>query len=316
MPVRAFTTRIFTCIPSTAGPVAATADLVASGLVGRGARGSRCWAPATSRTRRGPRNCGRRWSRRRTDCSSSATIWTARSLAQHWPPSCHGPVRFPTRSPRSRPSTNAATAPGKCNQPVPNTCRISTRMAKFTAATREDRQSRLGRAAHSRAGFPRTWLEITPWRRAEGAYLVPATRVDAVVSPRLGSKSGFDAPSRTATSTWPITCSRWRPDWSSDPEMNWQVSPLGPVSAGQQFRCTFGRPILGRNATLFDTELGFHPTAGRAGSTGRGYVGNRGHVFPRKGNTIWTATASATYGWNRRKPKATQRGCARNAASR
>ena len=123
----------------------------------------------------------------------------------------------------------------------------------------------------------RDLLEIT-LDCGPGAYLVPAhiwTPWFAV----LGSKSGFDAVNDCyddlAEHVFAVETGL-----SSDPEMNWRVPSL------DRFRLVSNSdahspPMLGRNATVFDTDLDYHAVR-RALRTGAGYVGTV-DMFPEEG---------------------------------
>ena len=123
----------------------------------------------------------------------------------------------------------------------------------------------------------RDLLEITLEASPDG-YLVPAhiwTPWFAV----LGSKSGFD---RIEDCYLDLADHIFAVETglSSDPPMNWRVSGL------DQYRLVSNSdahspPMLGREANVFDTELGYH-TIRRALETGDGYVGTV-EFFPEEG---------------------------------
>src|SRR5205807_3517141 len=123
----------------------------------------------------------------------------------------------------------------------------------------------------------RDLLEIT-LEAGDGAYLVPA-HVWTPWFAALGSKSGFDAVEDCYVDLADHVFAL-ETGLSSDPEMNWQVSRL------DRFRLVSNSdahspPILGRNATLFDTELGFTQLRD-ALVNGPGYVGTV-DMFPEEG---------------------------------
>ncbi|MGM1059801.1 UvrD-helicase domain-containing protein [Saccharothrix sp. Mg75] len=111
-----------------------------------------------------------------------------------------------------------------------------------------------------------------------GGYLVPAhvwTPWFAV----LGSKSGFDAVDDCYADLAPHVFAV-ETGLSSDPEMNWRVSGL------DRFRLVSNSdahspPALGREATLFDTDLDYHAVR-RALETGDGFAGSL-EFFPEEG---------------------------------
>ncbi|XVS65143.1 UvrD-helicase domain-containing protein [Actinosynnema sp. CA-299493] len=111
-----------------------------------------------------------------------------------------------------------------------------------------------------------------------GGYLVPAhvwTPWFAV----LGSKSGFDAIQDCYVDLAPHIFAV-ETGLSSDPEMNWRVSSL------DQYRLVSNSdahspPALGREATVFDTELDYHSVRS-ALETGDGFAGSL-EFFPEEG---------------------------------
>nr|WP_306745760.1 UvrD-helicase domain-containing protein [Saccharothrix yanglingensis] len=111
-----------------------------------------------------------------------------------------------------------------------------------------------------------------------GGYLVPAhvwTPWFAV----LGSKSGFDAVDDCYADLAPHVFAV-ETGLSSDPEMNWRVSGL------DRFRLVSNSdahspPALGREATLFDTDLDYYAVR-RALETGEGFDGSL-EFFPEEG---------------------------------
>ncbi|MFD1047611.1 endonuclease Q family protein, partial [Kibdelosporangium lantanae] len=123
----------------------------------------------------------------------------------------------------------------------------------------------------------RDLLEIT-LESGEGSYLVPAhvwTPWFAV----LGSKSGFDAVADCyadlADEVFAVETGL-----SSDPTMNWRVSGLDSYTLVSNSDA-HSPPILGRNATVFDTELSYFALRD-ALRDGTGYVGTV-DMFPEEG---------------------------------
>ncbi|MBB5956365.1 uncharacterized protein (TIGR00375 family) [Saccharothrix tamanrassetensis] len=111
-----------------------------------------------------------------------------------------------------------------------------------------------------------------------GGYLVPAhvwTPWFAV----LGSKSGFDAIADCyvdlADHVFAVETGL-----SSDPEMNWRVSGLDRYRLVSNSDA-HSPPMLGREATVFDTELDYHSVK-RALETGDGHAGSI-EFFPEEG---------------------------------
>src|ERR671931_366915 len=123
----------------------------------------------------------------------------------------------------------------------------------------------------------RDLLEIT-LQGGEGCYLVPAhvwTPWFAV----LGSKSGFDAVedcyADLAGHVFALETGL-----SADPAMCWRVSALDRYRLVSN-SAAHSPPILGREASLFDTELDYFAIR-RALETGRGYQGSL-EFFPEEG---------------------------------
>lgn len=111
-----------------------------------------------------------------------------------------------------------------------------------------------------------------------GGYLVPAhiwTPWFAV----LGSKSGFDAVADCyadlADHVFAVETGL-----SSDPEMNWKVSGLDRYRLVSNSDA-HSPPMLGREATVFDTDLDYHAVR-RALETGEGFAGTL-EFFPEEG---------------------------------
>ena len=111
-----------------------------------------------------------------------------------------------------------------------------------------------------------------------GGYLVPAhvwTPWFAV----LGSKSGFDAIEDCyvdlASHVFAVETGL-----SSDPEMNWRVSGLDKYRLVSNSDA-HSPPVLGREATVFDTELDYYSVR-KALETGEGFAGTL-EFFPEEG---------------------------------
>ena len=176
------------------------------------------------------------------------------------------------RSPRS---TSGARRPARCT-----TCctrRTSSVAAELTRAAGPDRQHRLRRPADPRAG-----LRATCWRSlldsGEGGYLVPA-HVWTPWFAALGSKSGFDSVADCyadlADHIFAVETGL-----SSDPAMNWRVSALDRYRLVSNSDA-HSPPALGREATVFDTEL-YYAAVREALETGDGLAGTV-EFFPEEG---------------------------------
>ncbi|WP_232376715.1 UvrD-helicase domain-containing protein [Amycolatopsis aidingensis] len=123
----------------------------------------------------------------------------------------------------------------------------------------------------------RDLLEIT-LECGEGSYLVPAhiwTPWFAV----LGSKSGFDAIEDCYVDLADHIFAL-ETGLSSDPEMNWKISALDRYRLVSNSDA-HSPPMLGREATVFETELDFHAVR-RALETGAGHAGSI-EFFPEEG---------------------------------
>ncbi|WP_431877594.1 UvrD-helicase domain-containing protein [Amycolatopsis sacchari] len=123
----------------------------------------------------------------------------------------------------------------------------------------------------------RDLLEIT-LESGAGSYLVPAhvwTPWFAV----LGSKSGFDA-IEDCYADLAGHVFALETGLSSDPEMNWRVSGLDKYRLVSNSDA-HSPPMLGREATLFDTELDYFAVK-RALETGNGHAGSL-EFFPEEG---------------------------------
>ncbi|KAA9149697.1 AAA family ATPase [Amycolatopsis acidicola] len=123
----------------------------------------------------------------------------------------------------------------------------------------------------------RDLLEITLEAGAE-SYLVPAhvwTPWFAV----LGSKSGFDA-IEDCYADLADHVFALETGLSSDPEMNWRISGLDKYRLVSNSDA-HSPPMLGREATLFDTDLDYYAVK-RALETGNGHAGSI-EFFPEEG---------------------------------
>ncbi|MDT0310412.1 UvrD-helicase domain-containing protein [Streptomyces sp. DSM 44917] len=151
-------------------------------------------------------------------------------------------------------------------------------------ASAEEFNRRLGRIGNIASdGRPilgldsRDLLEIA-LECGEGAYLVPAhvwTPWFAV----LGSKSGFDA-IEDCYADLAHHVFALETGLSSDPEMNWRISGLDRYRLVSNSDA-HSPPMLGRETTLFDTELDYFAVR-RALETGQGHAGSV-EFFPEEG---------------------------------
>jgi DNA helicase II / ATP-dependent DNA helicase PcrA len=196
-----------------------------------------------------------------------------REVLRTLPPSCHGEVRFLLQVEIS----TIYKRDGRTRK-VHHLCYVPD----FDAA--EEFTRRLARIGNLKSdGRPilgldsRDLLEIT-LESGDGSYLVPAhawTPWFAV----LGSKSGFDAVedcyADLAEHVFALETGL-----SSDPEMNWRVSRLDRYRLVSNSDA-HSPPMLGRNATVYDTELDYFALR-RALETGEGYVGTV-DMFPEEG---------------------------------
>ncbi|HEY3609635.1 MAG TPA: UvrD-helicase domain-containing protein [Pseudonocardiaceae bacterium] len=196
-----------------------------------------------------------------------------REVLRTLPPSCHGPVRFQLEV-----EISTIYKRGDRTRKVHHLCYLPDfdAMARFTAALAKI--GNLGSDGRPILGLDsRDLLEIT-LAAGDGAYLVPA-HVWTPWFAALGSKSGFDAVEDCYVDLADHVFAL-ETGLSSNPEMNWQVSRL------DRFRLVSNSdahspPILGRNATLFDTDLGFTQLRD-ALVRGPGYVGTV-DMFPEEG---------------------------------
>ncbi|MET0233973.1 MAG: UvrD-helicase domain-containing protein [Kibdelosporangium sp.] len=189
------------------------------------------------------------------------------------PPGCHTDVRFMLEVEISTIYKRADRT-----RKVHHLCYVPSfeAAAKFTASLAKI--GNLGSDGRPILGLDsRDLLEIT-LESGEGSYLVPAhvwTPWFAV----LGSKSGFDAVADCyadlAGHIFAVETGL-----SSDPSMNWRVSGLDDYRLVSNSDA-HSPPILGRNATVFDTELSYFALRD-ALRDGPGYVGTV-DMFPEEG---------------------------------
>ncbi|MBP2323038.1 uncharacterized protein (TIGR00375 family) [Kibdelosporangium banguiense] len=189
------------------------------------------------------------------------------------PPSCHGEVRFMLEV-----EISTIYKRDDRTRKVHHLCYVPSFEAaeKFTASLAKI--GNLGSDGRPILGLDsRDLLEIT-LESGEGSYLVPAhvwTPWFAV----LGSKSGFDAVADCyadlADHVFAVETGL-----SSDPTMNWRVSSLDKYRLVSNSDA-HSPPILGRNATVFDTELSYFALRD-ALRDGPGYVGTV-DMFPEEG---------------------------------
>ncbi|HEX5567647.1 MAG TPA: endonuclease Q family protein [Streptomyces sp.] len=196
-----------------------------------------------------------------------------REVLRELPPACHGPLRFLLQVEVS--TTYARGGRGRrihhlCYVPDFGTAgEFTRRLARFGDLASDGRPAL--------ALDARDLLEITLGSGA-GSYLVPAHAWTPWFGV-LGSKSGFDGVDECygelAGEVFALETGL-----SSDPEMNWRVSAL------DRFRLVshsdaHSPPVLGRNATVFDTGLDYFALR-RALETGQGYVGTV-DLYPEEG---------------------------------
>ncbi|MBE1465283.1 UvrD-helicase domain-containing protein [Kibdelosporangium phytohabitans] len=189
------------------------------------------------------------------------------------PATCHGDVRFVLEV-----EISTIYKRDDRTRKVHHLCYVPSFEAadKFTAALAKI--GNLGSDGRPILGLDsRDLLEIT-LESGEGSYLVPAhvwTPWFAV----LGSKSGFDAVADCyadlADHVFAVETGL-----SSDPSMNWRVSGLDAYRLVSNSDA-HSPPILGRNATVFDTELDYFALRD-ALRDGTGYVGTV-DMFPEEG---------------------------------
>jgi uncharacterized protein (TIGR00375 family) len=196
-----------------------------------------------------------------------------REVLRTLPPSCHTPVRFLLEV-----EISTIYKRGDKTRKVHHLCYLPDLAAGEEFTRRLAKIGNLGSDGRPILGLDsRDLLEIT-LESGPGAYLIPAhawTPWFAV----LGSKSGFDAVEDCyldlADHIFAVETGL-----SSDPEMNWRVSTLDRFHLISNSDA-HSPPMLGRNATVLDTELGY-PDLRRALETGDGYLGTL-DMFPEEG---------------------------------
>ncbi|HEV3355475.1 MAG TPA: UvrD-helicase domain-containing protein [Pseudonocardiaceae bacterium] len=196
-----------------------------------------------------------------------------REVLRTLPPSCHTPVRFLLEV-----EISTIYKRGDKTRKVHHLCYLPDIAAGEEFTRRLGKIGNLGSDGRPILGLDsRDLLEIT-LESGDGGYLIPAhawTPWFAV----LGSKSGFDAVEDCyvdlADHIFAVETGL-----SSDPEMNWRVSKLDRFHLVANSDA-HSPPMLGRNATVLDTELGYGNLR-RALETGDGYVGTL-DMFPEEG---------------------------------
>ncbi len=196
-----------------------------------------------------------------------------REVLRTLPPSCHTPVRFLLEV-----EISTIYKRGDKTRKVHHLCYLPDIAAGEEFTRRLSKIGNLGSDGRPILGLDsRDLLEIT-LESGDGGYLIPAhawTPWFAV----LGSKSGFDAVEDCyvdlADHIFAVETGL-----SSDPEMNWRVSKLDRFHLVANSDA-HSPPMLGRNATVLDTELGYGNLR-RALETGDGYVGTL-DMFPEEG---------------------------------
>jgi DNA helicase-2/ATP-dependent DNA helicase PcrA len=196
-----------------------------------------------------------------------------REVLRTLPPSCHTPVRFLLEV-----EISTIYKRGDKTRKVHHLCYLPDIAAGEEFTRRLSKIGNLGSDGRPILGLDsRDLLEIT-LESGDGGYLIPAhawTPWFAV----LGSKSGFDAVEDCyvdlADHIFAVETGL-----SSDPEMNWRVSKLDRFHLVANSDA-HSPPMLGRNATVLDTELGYENLR-RALETGDGYVGTL-DMFPEEG---------------------------------
>ena len=196
-----------------------------------------------------------------------------REVLRTLPPSCHTPVRFLLEV-----EISTIYKRGDKTRKVHHLCYLPDIAAGEEFTRRLSKIGNLGSDGRPILGLDsRDLLEIT-LESGDGGYVIPAhawTPWFAV----LGSKSGFDAVEDCyvdlAEHIFAVETGL-----SSDPEMNWRVSKLDRFHLVANSDA-HSPPMLGRNATVLDTELGYGNLR-RALETGDGYVGTL-DMFPEEG---------------------------------
>ncbi|MEE1941241.1 endonuclease Q family protein [Streptomyces sp. TRM 70361] len=198
---------------------------------------------------------------------------TDHEVLETLPPTCRGPLRFTlqtevatnyTRGGRGRRLHHLCHVPG-----FEAVERLTRALTPYGALASDGRPAL--------AMDARDLLEAV-LAAGEGAFLVPA-HIWTPWFGLLGSKSGFDS---VAECYGDLTehVFALETGLSSDPEMNWRVSAL------DRFRLVshsdaHSAPALGRNATVFDTDLDYFALR-RALATGEGYAGTV-DLYPEEG---------------------------------
>jgi uncharacterized protein (TIGR00375 family) len=196
-----------------------------------------------------------------------------RDVLRTLPPSCRTPVRFLLEV-----EISTIYKRGDKTRKVHHLCYLPDIAAGEEFTRRLSKIGNLGSDGRPILGLDsRDLLEIT-LESGDGGYLIPAhawTPWFAV----LGSKSGFDTVEDCyvdlADHIFAVETGL-----SSDPEMNWRVSKLDRFHLVANSDA-HSPPMLGRNATVLDTELGYGNLR-RALETGDGYVGTL-DMFPEEG---------------------------------
>jgi DNA helicase-2/ATP-dependent DNA helicase PcrA len=200
-----------------------------------------------------------------------------REVLRTLPPSCHRPVRFMLEVEIStiyKRGDKTRKVHHLCYVPDFDAARAFTKSLAKIGNLASDGRPILGLDS-------RDLLEIT-LDSGPASYLVPAhawTPWFAV----LGSKSGFDAVEECYADLAGYIFAV-ETGLSSDPEMNWRVSSLDRYRLVSNSDA-HSPPILGRNATIVDTELDYFAVRG-ALKTGAGYVGTV-DMFPEEGKYHW-----------------------------
>jgi DNA helicase-2/ATP-dependent DNA helicase PcrA len=196
-----------------------------------------------------------------------------RAVLDRLPPACRVPVRFLLsseistiykRDDRTRKVHHLLYAPG-----FDQVADITSRLARIGNLASDGRPI-LGLDS-------RDLLEIT-LEAGNGCYLVPA-HVWTPWFAALGSQSGFDAIEDCYVDLAEHVFAA-ETGLSSDPEMNWRVSGLDRYRLVSNSDA-HSPPMLGREATAFDTELDYFALA-HALRTGEGFGGTV-EFFPEEG---------------------------------
>ncbi len=196
-----------------------------------------------------------------------------REVLRTLPPSCHTPVRFLLEV-----EISTIYKRGDRTRKVHHLCYVPDLDAAAEFTRRLEKIGNLHSDGRPILGLDsRDLLEIT-LSSGEGGYLIPAhvwTPWFAV----LGSKSGFDAVedcyADLADHIFAVETGL-----SSDPAMNWRVSKLDKFHLVSNSDA-HSPPMLGRNATVLDTDLDYFAVRDALAS-GTGYVGTV-DMFPEEG---------------------------------